>query len=314
MEPGIYILAEAGNSLFEGLNPEGLSACHPAWADDVKRFGPWSESVIHPGTGCSGLKITAWRSGTAAGDSASLICGRCSSTMDCLRFLIDSLGLSPWDCMIASEQKKGRGQRDRSWLSPPGNLYVSWYWPDPGKKEGAAPGWQAMASLMAGLITAETLESFGLKVRIKWPNDLLVNDRKVCGILVENRGGHLIVGIGLNLAHAPKKEGLRDPFAVPAASLKDAGFEITPLEFWSRLAEAGRRRFYQLVGSVSPETFVELLHGRLAWKGEKVTIRKSPDEAYTAEILGLSPDGGLVINRESHTESIYTGSILPVES
>ncbi|MFW5931439.1 MAG: biotin--[acetyl-CoA-carboxylase] ligase, partial [Desulfosalsimonas sp.] len=209
---------------------------------------------------------------------------------------------------------KGRGQRDRSWLSPPGNLYVSWYWPDPGKTEDAAPGWQALASLMAGLLTAEALESFGLKVRIKWPNDLLVNDRKVCGILVENRGGHLIVGIGLNLAHAPGKEGLRDPFAVPAASLKDAGFEITPLKFWSRLAETGRRRFYQLVGSVSPETFVELLHGRLAWKGEQVTIRKSPDEAYTAEILGLSPDGGLVITREKGTETIYTGSILPVEA
>ncbi|MCF8111617.1 MAG: biotin--[acetyl-CoA-carboxylase] ligase [Desulfobacteraceae bacterium] len=312
MEPGIYILAEAKDGLFDGLDPERLAAAHPAWAVDLRRFGPWSETVICDKTG-TGSKMPAWRTEIAAGSSASLICGSCSSTMDGLRCLINAFGLSPWDCLIALQQEKGRGQRERSWISPPGNLYVSWYWPDPGNVEGAAQAWRSMASLMAGLLTAEALESFGVKVRIKWPNDLLVNDRKVCGILVENLSGLLIVGIGLNLAYAPGKEGLRDLVAVPAASLYEAGLEITPLEFWARLAETGRRRFYQLLESISPEIFVKLLNARLAWKGEKVTIRKSPDKAYTAEILGLSADGGLMINREGKSETIYTGSIFPVK-
>ncbi len=313
MEPAIYILAEPKNGLFDGLDPEELSAAHPAWADDARRFGPWSKTVIPDKTAPDAV-MSAWRSEAAAGNSASLICGRCLSTMDGLRYLIDALDLSPWESLMATEQKQGRGQRERTWISPPGNLYLSWYWPEPGKIQNAAPGWNPMTSLLAGELTAAALESFGAEVRIKWPNDLLVNNKKVCGILVENRGGRLIVGIGLNLAFAPPKQGLRDMYAVPAASLYESGFKITPLEFWLRLAETGRSRFYHLITTIAPEAFVEILNRRLAWKGDNVTIRKSDGEAYTAKIQGLSQDGGLVISRQGNPEIIYTGSILPKDS
>lgn len=314
MEPGIYILAEGVSGLFEPLDTDGLAAAHPAWAEDVRRLGPWSEVTI-PFKGRPGGGIAALRSGSGSEVSTTLICGRCSSTMDGVRYLIDTAGLEPWDCLMAVEQQQGRGQTQRCWISPPGNLYVSWYWPDPGGVKGGSEGWRAMASLMAGELTGSVLESFGADIRIKWPNDLLADDRKVCGILVENRAGRLIVGIGLNLASAPDRNELTDAFAIPAASLKDAaGLEITPLEFWDRLAKTGRNRFYQLVEAITPDAFVELVHKRLAWKGSRVTVRKSEQDAYTAEILGLSADGGLIVETNNKTRVIYTGSILPEDN
>ncbi len=313
MDQGVYILGQGGKGVFETADPDGLSAKHPAWAADVKRLAPWAPTTI-PDKNLPETRRPAWISESVPVLSATLICSRCLSTMDGLRHMIDSMGLSPWDSLLAAEQMQGRGQKQRSWISPPGNLYVSWYWPDPGRIHGADPRWQAMASLMAGELTAEVLESFGGEVSIKWPNDLLVNNRKVCGILVENRGGYLIAGIGMNLATAPANTQLIDAYATPAASLREAGLKITPLEFWLRLAETGRKRFYELVGTLSRETFVELVQMRLAWKGRKVAVRTGENEAYTAEIMGICPDGGLMISANRTTRVIYTGSILPPDN
>ncbi|MCF8024455.1 MAG: biotin--[acetyl-CoA-carboxylase] ligase [Desulfobacteraceae bacterium] len=313
IEPGVYILGVDRSGLFEGIDPEGLAETHPFWAADVKRMAPWRATQIPDRSRYEG-GIPARYSGSGVVDSVALICGRCSSTMDVLRDLIHTAGLSHWDSLLAVAQKQGRGQKQRSWISPPGNLYVSWYWPDPGKIEGAAPGWPGMISLIAGELTATVLESFGAKIRIKWPNDLLVNDRKVCGILVEYRAGHLIVGIGLNLASAPEAHMLNDTFSLPTASLCDYGLKITPLELWLRLQDLGRRRFYQIVGNMTPEAFVETVDRRLAWKNSKVTVRKSLHQAYTAEIKGLACDGGLVVAKNGKTEIIYTGSILPADN
>ncbi|MFW6080548.1 MAG: biotin--[acetyl-CoA-carboxylase] ligase [Desulfosalsimonas sp.] len=310
MEPGIYILSEGVKGLFEALDADALASVHPAWADDVRHFAPWDEAKI-PFKDSPAGALAAMRSASGPAVSATLVCGRCSSTMDGLRYMIDTAGLEPWDCLLAAEQIHGRGQTQRSWISPPGNLYVSWYWPDPDAPGAANASWRAMASLMAGELTAYVLESFGVDVRIKWPNDLLVEDRKICGILVENRSGFVIVGIGLNLSSAPGDKELTDAFAIPAASLRDSGLEITPLEFWCRLAETGRRRFYEILQAYSPESFLDLVHSRLAWKGRQVTVRKSEQEAFPAQIIGLSRDGGLIVETNGRNRVMYTGSILP---
>ncbi|MBS0013370.1 MAG: biotin--[acetyl-CoA-carboxylase] ligase, partial [Desulfobacterales bacterium] len=258
--------------------------------------------------------FAAWHSGGSRLQSRVLICGRCASTMDAVRELIDSCGLSPWDGLVAVQQQKGRGQMARTWISPPGNLYVSWYWPDPESIDGAGPGWRAMASLLAGQVAAEALESFGADVRIKWPNDLLVNDCKICGILVEHRGGRLIVGIGINLVSAPPKDRLTDAFAISAVSLAELGIEVSPMELMLHMAETGRNRIRQLVQNLVPEEFVMQLQKRLAWTGRPVTIRRSQDEAVLGEIRGLAADGGLIVRINGKTSVIYTGSILPEEN
>lgn len=103
---------------------------------------------------------------------------------------------------IAEYQQAGRGRRGRQWFSPFGaNLYMSMYW-----RLDQGPAAAMGLSLVIGIIMAETLRSLGADdVRVKWPNDIYLNDRKLAGILVELTGktgdaAQIVIGAGINLA------------------------------------------------------------------------------------------------------------------
>ncbi|MGC0947225.1 bifunctional biotin--[acetyl-CoA-carboxylase] ligase/biotin operon repressor BirA [Pantoea agglomerans] len=103
---------------------------------------------------------------------------------------------------IAEYQQAGRGRRGRQWFSPFGaNLYMSMYW-----RLEQGPAAAMGLSLVIGIIMAETLRSLGAdNVRVKWPNDIYLNDRKLAGILVELTGktgdtAQIVIGAGINLA------------------------------------------------------------------------------------------------------------------
>lgn len=104
--------------------------------------------------------------------------------------------------VLAEAQTAGRGRRGKQWQSPFGcNLYLSLYWPL-NNGMSAAMG----LSLVVGTALAEALQAAGiLEVQLKWPNDVLVNGRKIAGILVELEGqasgdANAIIGVGVNLA------------------------------------------------------------------------------------------------------------------
>lgn len=105
----------------------------------------------------------------------------------------------------ADEQTAGRGRLGHEWLSPRGNLYCTLVLPPP----EAAPEQHGLLPLKAGVITARFIErEFGLRLTLKWPNDILFGGNKLGGILVEtslngSKFGELLIGIGLNVNHAP---------------------------------------------------------------------------------------------------------------
>src|SRR5438067_7956960 len=92
--------------------------------------------------------------------------------------------------VVADEQTAGRGRLDRRWDAPPGSSLLASF--------VVAP--HPLASLAAGVAAAEAC---GPEVRLKWPNDLLLEGAKLGGILVEVGGGKAVVGIGINLTSAP---------------------------------------------------------------------------------------------------------------
>ncbi len=101
----------------------------------------------------------------------------------------------------ADEQTAGRGRLMRSWFSPPGNLYMSILL----RPDMPAPR-MAELSFVASLAVAETVEALlpkRLRPVLKWPNDVLVDDAKISGILLEMEGDAAILGIGLNVLEAP---------------------------------------------------------------------------------------------------------------
>ena len=135
----------------------------------------------------------------------------------------------------AKEQTEGRGRRNRTWFSPPGNLYCSLILrPDVTLARGAE------FSFIAALAMFDTLGSIGNagnQVHLKWPNDILLNKRKVAGILLETeiKDGDvtdwIILGLGLNVEVFPSETDF------PATSLRSEGWdstEIEALEFFCR--------------------------------------------------------------------------------
>jgi BirA family biotin operon repressor/biotin-[acetyl-CoA-carboxylase] ligase len=119
------------------------------------------------------------------------------------QYLLDRITeLQSGDACIAEYQQAGRGRRGRQWISPFGaNLYLSMFW-----RLEQGPAAAMGLSLVIGIVMAEVLKDLGAQdVRVKWPNDLYLNDRKLAGILVELTGktgdaAQLVIGAGINLA------------------------------------------------------------------------------------------------------------------
>ncbi|WP_034461789.1 bifunctional biotin--[acetyl-CoA-carboxylase] ligase/biotin operon repressor BirA [Buttiauxella noackiae] len=119
------------------------------------------------------------------------------------QYLLDRIEtLQSGDACIAEYQQAGRGRRGRQWFSPFGaNLYLSMFW-----RLEQGPAAAVGLSLVIGIVMAEVLRGLGAEnVRVKWPNDLYLNDRKLAGILVELTGktgdaAQIVIGAGINLA------------------------------------------------------------------------------------------------------------------
>jgi BirA family biotin operon repressor/biotin-[acetyl-CoA-carboxylase] ligase len=196
--------------------------------------------------------------------------------------------------VLADEQTAGRGQHGRSWLAGRGDgvlLSLLLYPPPPLRRAAVLTAWAAVA--VCGVVGELT----GIQPRIKWPNDVLLRGRKVCGILIEQGRGRAglatVAGIGLNVRQSA------DAFA--AAGLPDAAslsqFSSTPLG----TAEVARR----LIGSLDKE-YEQLCTGELAptearWNGHvgllgRDVIVECAEEIHRGRLRDLSFDAvGLAV-------------------
>ncbi|MFD2177574.1 bifunctional biotin--[acetyl-CoA-carboxylase] ligase/biotin operon repressor BirA [Veronia pacifica] len=138
------------------------------------------------------------------------------------QYLMNRIGeLDSGSVCLAEYQQAGRGRRGRQWFSPFGaNLYTSMYW----RLEAGMAAAMGM-SLVVGISVAKTLNRLGADgVKVKWPNDIYWQDKKLAGVLVEMTGqaggaAHLVVGLGLNVSMRDKEGGQLDQ---PWTRLEDA--------------------------------------------------------------------------------------------
>jgi BirA family biotin operon repressor/biotin-[acetyl-CoA-carboxylase] ligase len=115
-----------------------------------------------------------------------------SSTQDEARRLLDARCAGVGHAIVAERQTAGRGRFGRAWVSPAGGLYATFILE-------AIP----IPAVRAGLAVVDALKRLGLSATLKWPNDVLVDGKKLAGILVETAGGCLLIGVGVNLAEIP---------------------------------------------------------------------------------------------------------------
>jgi BirA family transcriptional regulator, biotin operon repressor / biotin---[acetyl-CoA-carboxylase] ligase len=119
-----------------------------------------------------------------------LYAGSCESTQR----LLTSAG-PEGAAAVCDEQTGGRGRLGRTWIAPPGTAVLCSVALEPPEARNVAE-----LSLVGGLAVAETMEAAtGLAAQIKWPNDVLVNRRKVAGVLAEASEGRVVLGMGLNI-------------------------------------------------------------------------------------------------------------------
>ncbi len=201
--------------------------------------------------------------------------------------------------IIADEQTEGRGRLGRHWVSKPGNLYTTHVFPF------AAP--QAIAShisFIAALAIHDTALSFATvaAVTLKWPNDCLLGGAKLSGVLAELHNNHMILGMGLNVSHAPNDLPYKAtclcahaPNATVAQTFETLQLKVKKwLQIWDsgqgfhHIHRAWEARCDAIGKPISLDTGAAILHGTFA---------------------GLAADGGLLLNHNNTTTIHHAGDV-----
>lgn len=147
------------------------------------------------------------------------------------------LGCPGYTVFIADEQTKGRGRRGHSWVSPPGGLWMSILF-----RPVSGPETWPLFTIATGLGVCKYVRSLSAKAFLKWPNDVLVDGKKVCGILCESvlpaaAPGFVVAGIGLNLNVESRR--LPEEVQQSAGSLCELlGAQFDPVEAAKRIADS----------------------------------------------------------------------------
>ncbi len=122
--------------------------------------------------------------------------GKISSTQNIALDIVAEGKAQDHMIIMADMQSAGRGRYKRPWISQRGNLYASFLYEIEERDVSLA--------YVIAVAIAETLFSFGVKPQIKWPNDILIDGKKVSGTLTEYSGKFVIIGIGINIKSCPK--------------------------------------------------------------------------------------------------------------
>lgn len=211
-----------------------------------------------------------------------------------------SQGAPAGTLVLADEQTAGRGRLDRSWSTPQGaalafSLLV---------RPGTPPADRLMSlNSLGALAVAEALEGLGLAAKIKWPNDVLLADRKVAGVLVESgwRGEELdyvVLGIGVNVKEgsAPPDEAVRWPATSVEAAL---GSRVDRLNLLVGVLES----LDGWLGRFGTKDLQTAWERRLAYLGEAVELH-GRQATLEGTLLGLSADGRLRLRDQAGVERI----------
>ncbi len=214
----------------------------------------------------------------------------CASTNDEARRLAD-LGAAHGTLVLAEKQTAGRGRRGQAWACPVGegiacSLII--------RPEAPTPLWSRIA-IATGLGVAESLD---LPVEVKWPNDLWLNGKKLCGILVESTGNAVVVGIGMNVNVKKFPEGL----AHPATSiLLETGTPASREVVLAGMIERVIYRTSQIEGEFG--SLISSWNTRCALRGKLIRCLRD-GKPITGMMEGLSLSGELLLRNTEGLQRI----------
>ena len=206
------------------------------------------------------------------------------STQDWAHNLVATGKASNKTVVVANSQTAGRGRYRRTWVSHTGNLYASFIYKMPERNPQLA--------YAVGVAIAETLIYFGIEPKIKWPNDILVDGKKICGVLIEYAQSFVIVGIGINIKTCPNVKEYKTTKVNKYAnvSVTDVlNVLMKKLDKWKNADfNIVRNRWMDLAAAVN----------------ETITYRGN-----TMQLIGLNEDGALVLRHNTKYLLVYGDEI-----
>ncbi len=231
------------------------------------------------------------------------------STNACAKTLAET-GTPEGTVVVADFQTSGRGRLGRPWISEPGaNLLFSIVLRPTLKKESAG-----ILTFFSAVFIARALERIsGHVIECKWPNDILLNGKKCCGILLENsflqdRFDFSVVGIGINV----NQLSFQDDFSDRATSLfKELKHKFDRAELLQELLR-GADTLLPSVQRGDVQTIMEEWNSRCSMFGKPVTIAHG-EECISGTALRLDSEGGLVINTKAGQSTFYAGDVTIVQ-
>jgi BirA family biotin operon repressor/biotin-[acetyl-CoA-carboxylase] ligase len=208
--------------------------------------------------------------------------------------------------LLAEFQSQGRGRKERVWLSNSGqNLTFSIL-----LKEKLKENYINFINLGASLAVAQSIENlYQLKVELKWPNDVLINKKKVAGILLEsvsrgNKIDRLVVGIGINV----NQPSFQSKFEIPPTSIRTEFNELISRE---RLLSDILNNFEQILTTLYHHSTDKILSdwkSRCRMIGEKIKIIDGETVKYGI-LEDINEKGFLVLKQGDKTELIHYGDV-----
>ncbi len=207
----------------------------------------------------------------------------------------------------ASRQSAGKGRRGRSWLSESeNNLYFTIL-----LRPNMEPEKISMLTLvMAHAVATGIRQVAGAETRIKWPNDILIGNKKVCGILSEmkledRRAAYCVIGVGINIGQTSFPEDLQDK----ATSLCMEGVSVDAKELLKGILRAFEEDYTVFVAAEDIEPILEDYNAHLAGKGDRVRVLE-PSGEYEGKSLGVNQRGELLVEKEDGTiQQVYAGEV-----
>ncbi|MGN0304838.1 MAG: biotin--[acetyl-CoA-carboxylase] ligase [Lachnospiraceae bacterium] len=210
--------------------------------------------------------------------------------------------------VIARRQTAGKGRRGRCWHSDsPDSIYMSLL-----LRPEFSPDKASMITLVAALAVSQSIERVcSLETKIKWPNDILVQEKKVCGILTElylkeEEIDFLIIGIGINV----KQEEFPKELASIATSLeKEAGEAVDREELIHVLLKDFEENYRKFLSCQDLSLLQPEYNKRLISRGRQVQVMGTRQQ-LSGEAVGINQTGELLVKKsDGLTEAVYAGEV-----
>lgn len=245
------------------------------------------------------------------GRAASIFCHEELDSTNTAALKLAVEGAPSGTVVIADRQTRGSGRLGRRFESPGGvGIYLS-YLLRPDCDTAAL----SLLTSYAGLCVCEELEQYGLTPAIKWPNDIIIDRRKVCGILTKLTAdaetatiNGAVIGIGVNVCQA--REDFPPELQDKAISVKEAGTTVPRAKLAAGIIRRLDECFLQKnLLRQPPEASIAALKARSCTVGSRVVVITPTDE-YEAEAVDIAPDAGLVVRLEDgSTRTVSSGEV-----